>query len=304
MERGPLRRCQNWCDARRSIRPSLGASETTPGRRAWTFEPSSTTPAASQRSTIGNASSAMCGKAKASSSASTGPRPAPLKSASSTSFQTRLRRQPVPVFRGILIAHCVGPEGTRQRGRHQDAAATAVLQPTSRRGGVRRCDLAFSRCSRRAFSRPLGKASEPSLYFDTDHLSRAGLTEFFPRDLKPVLVAAAVAEPIASRVPLDVQCAGTDDNVWAARDQPQGSASAYPGQLLVAVGTGSIDRSHTTSQLEDYNCFVLGSLKCSTAIIRCRVCPAQRCAYCQTPRSCVRSGGTAMRAPASVPSPR
>lgn len=29
--------------------------------------------------------------------------------------------------------------------------------------------------------------SEPSLYFDTDHLNRAGLTEFFLRDLKPVL---------------------------------------------------------------------------------------------------------------------
>lgn len=33
------------------------------------------------------------------------------------------------------------------------------------------------------------KMSEPSLYFDTDHLSRAGLTEFFIRDLKPVLVS-------------------------------------------------------------------------------------------------------------------
>jgi len=33
------------------------------------------------------------------------------------------------------------------------------------------------------------KTSEPSLYFDTDHLSRAGLTEFFIRDLKPVLVS-------------------------------------------------------------------------------------------------------------------
>jgi len=31
------------------------------------------------------------------------------------------------------------------------------------------------------------RTSEPSLYFDTDHLSRAGLTEFFLRDLKPVL---------------------------------------------------------------------------------------------------------------------
>lgn len=30
------------------------------------------------------------------------------------------------------------------------------------------------------------KSSDPSLYFDTDHLSRAGLTEFFLRDLKPV----------------------------------------------------------------------------------------------------------------------
>ena len=33
------------------------------------------------------------------------------------------------------------------------------------------------------------KLSEPSLYFDTDHLSRAGLTEFFIRDLKPLLVS-------------------------------------------------------------------------------------------------------------------
>jgi hypothetical protein len=33
------------------------------------------------------------------------------------------------------------------------------------------------------------KMSEPSLYFDTDHLNRAGLTEFFIRDLKPVLVS-------------------------------------------------------------------------------------------------------------------
>ena len=33
------------------------------------------------------------------------------------------------------------------------------------------------------------KTSEPSLYFDTDHLGRAGLTEFFIRDLKPVLVS-------------------------------------------------------------------------------------------------------------------
>lgn len=33
------------------------------------------------------------------------------------------------------------------------------------------------------------KTSEPSLYFDTDHLSRAGLTEFFIRDLKPLLVS-------------------------------------------------------------------------------------------------------------------
>jgi hypothetical protein len=31
------------------------------------------------------------------------------------------------------------------------------------------------------------KTSDPSLYFDTDHLGRAGLTEFFQRDLKPVL---------------------------------------------------------------------------------------------------------------------
>ena len=33
------------------------------------------------------------------------------------------------------------------------------------------------------------KTSDPSLYFDTDHLSRAGLTEFFMRDLKPLLVS-------------------------------------------------------------------------------------------------------------------
>lgn len=33
------------------------------------------------------------------------------------------------------------------------------------------------------------KVSDPSLYFDTDHLGRAGLTEFFMRDLKPVLVS-------------------------------------------------------------------------------------------------------------------
>jgi hypothetical protein len=31
-------------------------------------------------------------------------------------------------------------------------------------------------------------SGDPALYFDTDHLSRAGLTEFFARDLKPVLV--------------------------------------------------------------------------------------------------------------------
>jgi hypothetical protein len=33
------------------------------------------------------------------------------------------------------------------------------------------------------------KTADPSLYFDTDHLSRAGLTEFFTRDLKPVLMS-------------------------------------------------------------------------------------------------------------------
>lgn len=33
------------------------------------------------------------------------------------------------------------------------------------------------------------KTREPSLYFDTDHLGRAGLTEFFTRDLKPLLVS-------------------------------------------------------------------------------------------------------------------
>ncbi len=33
------------------------------------------------------------------------------------------------------------------------------------------------------------KTADPSLYFDTDHLSRTGLTEFFARDLKPVLVS-------------------------------------------------------------------------------------------------------------------
>ena len=31
--------------------------------------------------------------------------------------------------------------------------------------------------------------SEPRVYFDTDHLNRAGLTEFFARDLKPILVS-------------------------------------------------------------------------------------------------------------------
>jgi hypothetical protein len=31
--------------------------------------------------------------------------------------------------------------------------------------------------------------NDPSRYFDTDHLSRAGLTEFFLRDLKPLLVS-------------------------------------------------------------------------------------------------------------------
>jgi len=31
--------------------------------------------------------------------------------------------------------------------------------------------------------------NDPSLYFDTDHLSRAGLTEYFMRDLKPLLDA-------------------------------------------------------------------------------------------------------------------
>jgi hypothetical protein len=30
---------------------------------------------------------------------------------------------------------------------------------------------------------------EPRLYFDTDHLNRAGLTTFFNRDLKPLLLA-------------------------------------------------------------------------------------------------------------------
>ena len=35
------------------------------------------------------------------------------------------------------------------------------------------------------------KTSDASLYFDTDHLSRAGLTEFFIRDLKPVLVSGS-----------------------------------------------------------------------------------------------------------------
>ena len=37
------------------------------------------------------------------------------------------------------------------------------------------------------------KTSEPSLYFDTDHLNRAGVTEFFVRDLKPVLVSGSAA---------------------------------------------------------------------------------------------------------------
>ena len=31
---------------------------------------------------------------------------------------------------------------------------------------------------------------EPRFYFDTDHLNRTGLTEFFARDLKPILVSA------------------------------------------------------------------------------------------------------------------
>jgi hypothetical protein len=34
-----------------------------------------------------------------------------------------------------------------------------------------------------------GTTNDQSLYFDTDHLNRAGLTEFFMRDLKPVLDA-------------------------------------------------------------------------------------------------------------------
>jgi hypothetical protein len=34
------------------------------------------------------------------------------------------------------------------------------------------------------------RTSEPGLYFDTDHLNRAGLTEFFKRDLKSILVSA------------------------------------------------------------------------------------------------------------------
>src|SRR5450830_939183 len=42
------------------------------------------------------------------------------------------------------------------------------------------------------------KTSEPSLYFDTDHLSRAGLTQFFFRDLKPVLVSGEdVSRPVS-----------------------------------------------------------------------------------------------------------
>jgi hypothetical protein len=32
--------------------------------------------------------------------------------------------------------------------------------------------------------------AEPQFYFDTDHLNRAGLTEFFARHLKPILVSA------------------------------------------------------------------------------------------------------------------
>jgi hypothetical protein len=35
------------------------------------------------------------------------------------------------------------------------------------------------------------KMSEPSLYFDTDHLNRSGLTEFFLHDLKPVLASGS-----------------------------------------------------------------------------------------------------------------
>jgi len=41
------------------------------------------------------------------------------------------------------------------------------------------------------------KTSEPSLYFDTDHLRRAGVTQFFFRDLKPVLVSG---EDVSRRV--------------------------------------------------------------------------------------------------------
>lgn len=33
--------------------------------------------------------------------------------------------------------------------------------------------------------------SDPSLYFDTDHLNRAGLTEFFTRDLRPILATGS-----------------------------------------------------------------------------------------------------------------
>jgi len=33
------------------------------------------------------------------------------------------------------------------------------------------------------------RLGEPRFYFDTDHLNRAGLTEFFARDLKPILVS-------------------------------------------------------------------------------------------------------------------
>jgi hypothetical protein len=31
--------------------------------------------------------------------------------------------------------------------------------------------------------------NEPRFYFDTDHLNRTGLTEFFAQQLKPILVS-------------------------------------------------------------------------------------------------------------------
>lgn len=40
-----------------------------------------------------------------------------------------------------------------------------------------------------------GALREPRNYFDSDHLNRAGLTQFFERDLKPLLLAGPAAAP-------------------------------------------------------------------------------------------------------------